>query len=86
MGCCTSSEAADPSQPMQGGQTVGREQGRAVNRDEQRARAAAAAEARSTNNATRGQQGNHSKMRPQVSYTAAGGTGKPDLADARTWD
>ena len=72
---------------MQGGQTLGREQGRVVNRDEQRERAAAAAEARASADAKRGQTGATSKMRPQASSkNTAGGNGKPDITDPRAWD
>ena len=71
---------------MSGGQVVGREGGVAITRDEQRARAAAAAEARAAANATRGQQGPTSKIKQARDEPLGGRTGKPDLADARTWD
>ena len=83
MGCGGSKADDTPRQPMQGGQTVGREQGRTVNRDEQRERAAAAAEARAAVNATRGQRGQTSKIK-QVSYTQ--NDGRPDLRDKGAWN
>ena len=70
MGCCFSSPSDEDRQaqlPMSGSTTVGRVGGQEVNRDEQRARAAAAAEARSKAQQTRGQQGATSKMKPSVS-------------------
>ena len=69
---------------MQGGQTVGREQGRAVNRDEQRERAAAAAEARATTNAARGQTGSKSKM--HVSYNTSNNDGCVDVRNPAAWN
>ena len=86
MGCCGSSPAHDPSQPMAGGQVVGREGGVAITRDEQRARAAAAAEARANATNTRGQQGSNSKIKQTSGLPSGGYNGRPDLADARTWD
>ena len=86
MGCCASSQSDVASQPMSGGQVVGREGGVTVTRDEARARAAAAAEARANATNTRGQQGAKSKIKQTSGNTYGGGTGKPDLVDARTWD
>ena len=68
---------------MSGAQSVGREQGRPVNRDEQRERAAAAAEARAGTTAKRGQTGATSKMK-NVSYTQ--NDGRPDLRDKGAWN
>ena len=87
MGNCCSGGADDsyPSQPMAGGAVVGREQGSAVTRDEARQRAAAAAEARAQQANTRGQQGAQSKIK-KSSSAARTNDGRPDLADARTWD
>ena len=65
MGCCGSTEV-DSSGPMRGDQVVGREGGTAVNRDEARAKAAAAAEARMASQQTRGQVGATSKMKAPV--------------------
>ena len=62
MGCCSSTEANDPNTPMRGDQVVGSAGGVAVNRDEARAKAAAAAEARMASQQTRGQVGATSKM------------------------
>ena len=85
MGCCGSKpDDSPPSRPMQGGQTVGREQGRAVNRDEQRERAAAAAEARATTNAARGQTGSKSKM--HVSYNTNKTDGRVDVRNPAAWN
>ena len=69
---------------MSGAQSVGREQGRPVNRDEQRERAAAAAEARAVTTAARGQVG-QSKMKPSVSYNRPD-DGRVNVADPRAWD
>ena len=84
MGCCNSSEEHEPS-PMSGGQVVGREGGVSITRDEARARAAAAAEARAQQQQSRGQQGPKSKVKPSAA-SSGGYPGKPDLADARSWD
>ena len=66
---------------------MGKEGGVKVTRDDARERAAAAAEARANQAGTRGQQGTQSKMKQSSAAAPLGGrTGKPDLADARTWD
>lgn len=85
MGCCGSSEAFE-SAPMSGQQTVGKVGGAPVSRDEQRARAAAAAEARANEAAKRGQVGDKSKMKPSVQQPARGGNQGVDIADPRAWD
>jgi len=71
---------------MSGSQVVGREGGVKISRDEQRERAAAAAEQRAKQQGARGQQGASSKIKNPAAGSAGGYTGKPDLADARTWD
>ena len=68
---------------MSGGDTVGRSGGQTVDRDEQRARAAAAAEARSKGQNTRGQQGAQSKMKPAQTNQYSSG---PDPLRAQDWD
>mmetsp|Transcript_13887 Transcript_13887/g.31783 ORF Transcript_13887/g.31783 Transcript_13887/m.31783 type:complete len:87 (-) Transcript_13887:6-266(-) len=84
-GCCSSAgDAHDPS-PMSGSDTVGKVQGNAVNREEARERAAAAADARAKAGAQRGQQGTASKMKQQ-SQPVQPTRGKPDLANPATWD
>ena len=82
MGCCGSAEAREPDKPMAGGQVVGREGGQAVTRDEQRARAAAAAEARAQQQNTRGQQGPVSKIKKPVEPQNSGGGVEKNLV----WD
>ena len=62
MGCCTSAERKK-DEPMSGSQVVGREGGQPVNRDEQRAKAAAAAEVRAQQQQRIGQQGPVSKIK-----------------------
>ena len=59
---------------MRGDQVVGKHGGVAITRDEQRAKAAAAAEARAQSNATRGQQGSVSKIK-QPRQEGCGWTG-----------
>ena len=86
MGCGGSKPDDVASQPMRGDKVVGKQGGVTVTRDEQRAKAAAAAEARANANHARGQQGPKSKIKQTSGNTYGGGTGKPDLADARTWD
>ena len=87
MGCGGSKDDGVASQPMAGGQRVGKQGGVTVTRDEQRARAAAAAEARASAANTRGQQGTTSKIKQaRPDSTLGGHSGKPNLADARTWD
>jgi len=71
---------------MPGSQVVGREGGNAVSREEARERAAAAAEARAKQQQTRGQQGATSKVKQPSAGAASSHDGKPNLADARTWD
>ena len=85
MGCCTSAERKK-DEPMSGSQVVGREGGQPVNRDEQRERAAAAAEARATSNAHRGQQGSQSKMRQQQPTYSANHDGRVDVTTASAWN
>mmetsp|Transcript_23018 Transcript_23018/g.38090 ORF Transcript_23018/g.38090 Transcript_23018/m.38090 type:complete len:83 (-) Transcript_23018:93-341(-) len=70
MGCCASQQAADEPTPMSGSSVVGSVGGSTVSRDEQRERAAAAAEARAKAAQTRGQQGPVSKMKPSVDRDA----------------
>lgn len=72
---------------MRGDQVVGKHGGVAITRDEQRAKAAAAAEARAQSNATRGQQGSVSKIK-QPRQEAAGGRDalSGGLNDPRAWD
>ena len=69
---------------MSGGDTVGRSGGQAIDRDEQRARAAAAAEQRAQGQDHRGQQGTKSKMKPQAqgNQHSAGA----DPLRAQDWD
>ena len=67
---------------MSGGQTVGREGGSPVTRDEARARAAEAAEQRAQANATRGQQGQTKMKKPATSA----GPNSEYAMDARQWD
>ena len=87
MGCGGSKGDVDqPSRPMHGGSTVGREQGRTVSRDEQRERAAAAAEARATSNAARGQIGSQSKMRQQQVTHTRHHDGRVDVTTASAWN
>lgn len=86
MGCCGSTDAGGyPQGPMDGGQRVGTVGGAAVSREEQRARAAAAAESRAQSQGTRGQQGTRSKMRP-VAAQRPEVEGSNPLADPRNWD
>ena len=67
--CCgTANDAHDPT-PMRGDQVMGKHGGVAITRDEQRAKAAAAAEARAQANQTRGQQGPTSKIKPRAEVT-----------------
>ena len=75
MGCCGSSERASDDRPMAGTQVVGREGGQTVTRDEQRARAAAAAESRAQAQSTRGQQGAVSKIKKPIEPSNGGGGG-----------
>ena len=69
---------------MRGDQTVGREQGRAINRDEQRERAAAAAEARAVAAASRGG-GNPNKPKAAVAISR-NDDGRPDVANPGAWN
>ena len=85
MGCCFSSPSEEDryaQQPMSGAATVGRVGGQQVNRDEQRARAAEAAEARSKAQQSRGQQGAVSKMKPSASGVGGDRPGPEPLV----WD
>ena len=81
MGCCASAEDRSDG-PMSGGQIVGREGGAAVNRDEQRQRAAEAAEARAKAQQTRGQQGAVSKIKKAPEPSNSGGGVEKNLV----WD
>ena len=81
MGCC-GSKVEEPSGPMSGAQTVGREGGQAVSRDEARERAAAAAEKRAKEAQTRGQQGDKSKMKAPMTQPK----GARELNDPLVWD
>ena len=71
---------------MRGDKKVGTEQGRVVNRDEQRERAAAAAEARAQSTNSRGQQGSQSKIRQKASYSNAGEEGRVNVANPSAWN
>ena len=82
MGCCASKPDVEPNAPMSGGQTVGRVGGEAVNRDEARERAAAAAEKRAKDANTRGQQGDKSKMKAPMTQPK----GARELNDPLVWD
>lgn len=75
MGCC-GSKADEPLGPMSGGQVVGKEGGVTVSRDEQREKAAAAAEARAKQQNTRGQQGSVSKIKKTAEAPNQGGVEK----------
>ena len=67
---------------MAGTQVVGQEGGLAVNRDEQRAKAAAAADARAQSQQTRGQQGSVSKIKKPVEQSNSRGGVEKNLV----WD
>lgn len=67
---------------MAGSQVVGREGGQAVSRDEQRAKAAAAADARAQKQQRVGQQGPVSKIKKPVEQSINRGGVEKDLV----WD
>jgi len=67
---------------MAGTQVVGREGGQAVNRDEQRAKAAAAADLRAQSQQQRGQQGPVSKIKKPVEPSNSRGGVEKNLV----WD
>ena len=81
MGCCTSAERKK-DEPMSGSQVVGREGGQAVNRDEQRAKAAAAADSRAQKQQRVGQQGPVSKIKKPAEQSINRGGVEKDLV----WD
>mmetsp|Transcript_8283 Transcript_8283/g.20616 ORF Transcript_8283/g.20616 Transcript_8283/m.20616 type:complete len:82 (+) Transcript_8283:15-260(+) len=81
MGCCTSAERKK-DEPMSGSQVVGQEGGQPVNRDEQRAKAAAAAEARAQKQQRIGQQGPVSKIKKPSEQSINRGGVEKDLV----WD
>ena len=80
MGCGGSKEEDVKSMPA--GQVVGKSQGAQITREEARERAAAAAEARAKASGRKG----GGKKTKQSGNVYGGSTGKPDLADARSWD
>ncbi len=82
MGCCGSKDDAYDGTPMSGATVVGREGGVPVNRDEQRAKAAAAAEARAKAENSRGQQGAVSKIKKPAEHSPSRGGVEKDLV----WD